>query len=88
MATAPLIGPQFFKKYRSKRCSEAKPMKLHGMDQPDYVTALGYWYHKCPKTGVERRIGFNYNIVKDNGRCPAYESCYQCGAKRPTDVTQ
>lgn len=51
----------------------------------DYLTGIGYWYHNCPTTDSEHRIGFNYNIVKKNGKCPPYEKCYRCGTKRPKE---
>ena len=51
----------------------------------DYITPIGYWYHDCPKTKQTHRIGFNYNIVKPNGKCPAYTKCFRCGTKRPKE---
>jgi len=50
--------------------------------EPDYVTVLGYWYHTCPVTKVQRRIGHNRKIVV-NGKCPPYEKCYLCGRTNP-----
>lgn len=51
----------------------------------DYVTVLGYWYHKCPVTG-ERRIGHDYRIPGRGG--VAYQFCAHCGASRPAPTKE